>query len=114
MQYCGVARASLGSPFQLLPRIAIENRSADYPRAVSERVIGRDFTSINCQPQRSRADSEVIGGIGQADPKLMFVGLVTGDAIMASQKRDSLPRPTITASREVTVPVQNAGDDVSR
>src|ERR1700739_2503326 len=109
MQYCGVARASLGSPFQLLPRVAIENRPADYPGAVGERMIGRDFASINCQPQRSWADTEVIGGIGQADPKRLFVGLITGDAIVASQKRDSLPRPTVTASREGTVAVQNAG-----
>lgn len=110
-QYCGGSWPSLGAPFQILPCLAIKNRSADYPGPVGEGMVSGDFASINGQPQRSRADAEV-GGVSQADPKRLFVRLVTGDAIVASQEGDPLPRPTVTVSCVVTVSVQNARDDV--
>ncbi len=104
-QYCGVTWPDLGALFQVLRVLAIQNRSVNHPGTVCEGMIGGDFAPIDGQPQRSGADTEVVGSISQVDPESFFVRLITGNAIMASQGCDSLARPTIAASCEMTIPV---------
>ena len=75
-------------------------------------MIGRDVASVDGQPERSRADIEKNGGFGEVDPGVVFVRLIARDAVMATQGSDSLACPAVTAAGEVTVTVQDAGDDV--
>jgi hypothetical protein len=77
-------------------------------------VVGRDIATINGKPEGSRTYVEQSSGIGQVHPRLwlLLVSLIAGNAMMAAQCGDSLSRPAIPASGEMTVAVQNASDEV--
>ena len=75
-------------------------------------MIGGNFAAIDGQAERARADIEIRGGIGQVDPGLLFIRLVAGDMMMATQGGYSLTCPSVAASCEMAVAVQNAGYDV--
>ncbi len=78
-QYCGFTRLNLRTACESLSGLALQDVSADYPGTVCEGMIGGDFAAIDGQSQRTRADIEICGGIGQVDPGRLFIGLIAGD-----------------------------------
>jgi hypothetical protein len=68
-------------------------------------MIGKDLSTVDCQPERSRTDIEKSRSIGEVDPGLLFVWLMAWDAVMAAQGSYSLASPTVAASGKVTVAV---------
>jgi hypothetical protein len=77
-------------------------------------MVGGDLTTVDGQPKRSRADFEKGGGIGQVQPWLLLlrIWLIARDAMMATECSHSLSRPAIPTPGEMTITVQNAGDEV--
>src|SRR5215469_4080038 len=105
-------RPNMNPLFESLSGLAVQDVSADDPGAVCKWMIGLDFATVDSQTERARADIEVDGGISQVDPALRGIGFITGDAMMTAEGGDSLACPSIAASCEVAVAVQNASYDV--
>lgn len=77
-------------------------------------MVGGDITAINGQPESPGTDVEQGGGIRQVHPRLLvrIGGLIARNAMMAAQRGDPLSRPTVASPGEVTITVQNAGDEL--
>jgi len=112
--YCGSARSRYYSSFQRLSRFTLQDISADNPWSSGKRVVGVDIAAVDGKPESSRTDVEQRGGIRQVHPRLLWQigGLITSNAMMAAQRRNSLSCPTVAAPGKLTITVQNAGNEI--
>jgi hypothetical protein len=91
-QYRGFTRPKLDVLLQSLSSLVVQDLSANDPRPFCDGMICGNVAAIDSQAEHTRADIEMRGGICQVDPGLLFIGLVTGDTMMAAQGGYSLPQ----------------------
>jgi hypothetical protein len=63
-----------------------QRATVDDPRTVRQRMLGFDFTSLDCQPKRNAAHVEMIRSLGKSEPAFgcATVGAIRGNAVMAA------------------------------
>jgi len=77
-------------------------------------MIRGGIAAIDGKPESSRTYVEQSGGIGQVHPRSLWrlVSLRARNAMLAAQCGDSLSGSASPASRNTTIAVQNASDEV--
>lgn len=84
--FCGVAASALCACNQTMHCWLVEIFPAEYPRAVGQRMDGRDFAAFDCQAQGCGTCADQFGGFCQRHPAFSStpVGCVTWNAMMAA------------------------------
>src|SRR6516162_1157742 len=91
-----------------------ENGTAEDPGTVRQRVECLDLISFRRNPECFRRHLKKPRGIVEVKPRFDSVvsRLIDGNAVIGSQRGDTLARPAIAIAGHQPVPVQDAGDEI--